>query len=134
MLLLNLFYDGKTGFIVQMLLIVLTFICYILVRKLKDNGSVDTGRMTCKILGKTNYIRKKYIKWFVDKIVPKEGTKEYRLKTRLMKDSATKLKIEWLYIDRCMYAIVAFAVAMFVFWQLHNLTIEYIYKGTKGRL
>ena len=44
-----------------------------------------------------------------------------------MKDSATKLKIEWLYIDRCMYAVVAFLVSMFVFWQLHNLTIQYIY-------
>lgn len=125
------FYDGKTGFIVQMLLIVLTFICYILVRKLKDNGSVDTGR-DMQNPWENKLYKKKYIKWFVDKIVPKEGTKEYRLKTRLMKDSATKLKIEWLYIDRCMYAIVAFAVAMFVFWQLHNLTIEYIYKEPKA--
>ena len=31
------FYDGKLGFVVQILLIVVTFICYILVRKLKDN-------------------------------------------------------------------------------------------------
>ena len=76
--------------------------------------------------------KKKYVKWFVDKIVPKEGTKEYRLKTRLMKDSATKLKIEWLYIDRCMYAVVAFLVSMFVFWQLHNLTIQYIYDEPKA--
>ena len=38
------FYDGKTGFLMQMALIVITFICYELVRKLKDNGSVNTGR------------------------------------------------------------------------------------------
>ncbi len=120
------FYDGKTGFIVQILLIVLTFICYILVRKLKDNGSVNTGRDMQNPWEQKLY-KKKYIKKFVDKIIPKEGTKEYRLKIKLMKDSATKLKIEWLYIDRCMYAIVAFIVAMFVFWELHNLTIEYIY-------
>jgi len=120
------FYDGKTGFIVQILLIVLTFVCYILVRKLKDNGSVDTGRDMQNPWEQKLY-KKKYIKKFIDKIIPKEGTKEYRLKIKLMKDSATKLKIEWLYIDRCMYAIVAFLVAMFVFWELHNLTIEYIY-------
>ena len=121
------FYDGKTGFIVQILLIVLTFICYILVRKLKDNGSVDTGR-DMQNPWENKLYKKKYVKWFVDKIVPKEGTKEYRLKTRLMKDSATKLKIEWLYIDRCMYAVVS----MFVFWQLHNLTIQYIYDEPKA--
>lgn len=125
------FYDGKTGFIVQILLIVLTFICYILVRKLKDNGSVDTGR-DMQNPWENKLYKKKYIKWFVDKIVPKEGTKEYRLKTRLMKDSATKLKIEWLYIDRCMYAVVAFLVTMFVFWQLHSLTIKYIYEEPKA--
>ena len=38
------FYDGKTGFLMQIALIVITFICYELVRKLKDNGSVNTGR------------------------------------------------------------------------------------------
>ncbi len=125
------FYDGKTGFIVQILLIVLTFICYILVRKLKDNGSVNTGR-DMQNPWENKLYKKKYIKAFIDKIIPKEGTKEYRLKTKLMKDSATKLKIEWLYVDRCMYAIVAFLVSMFVFWQLHNLTIEYIYKEPRA--
>ena len=120
------FYDGKTGFIVQMLLIVVTFICYIMVRKLKDNGSVDTGRDMQNPWEQKLY-KKKYIKKFVDKIVPKEGTKEYRLKIKLMKESATKLKIEWLYIDRCAFAIVAFIISMFMFWELHNLTVEYIY-------
>lgn len=125
------FYDGKTGFIVQMLLIVLTFICYIMVRKLKDNGSVDTGRDMQNPWEQKLY-KKKYIKKFVDKIVPKEGTKEYRLKIKLMKESATKLKMEWLYIDRCACAIAAFIVAMFIFWELHNLTIQYIYEEPRA--
>ena len=49
-----------------------------------------------------------------------------------MKESATKLKMEWLYIDRCMYAIVGFIIMMFVFFQLHNLTIDYIYTEAKA--
>ena len=125
------FYDGKTGFIVQMALIVLTFICYILVRKLKDNGSVNTGRDMQNPWEQKLY-KKKIVKKFIDKIIPKEGTKEYRLKIKLMKDSATKLKMEWLYIDRCMYAIVGFIISMFMFWQLHNLTIEYIYEEPRA--
>ena len=120
------FYDGKTGFIIQMLLIVVTFICYILVRKLKDNGSVDTGRDMQNPWEQKLY-KKNFVKKFIDKIVPKEGTKEYRLKIKLMKESATKLKIEWLYIDRCAYALVGFLITAFIFWQLHNLTIKYIY-------
>ncbi len=125
------FYDGKTGFIAQILLIVLTFICYILVRKLKDNGSVDTGRNMQNPWEQKLY-SKKWIKKFINLIMPKKGTKEYRLKVKLMKESATKLRMEWLYIDRCMYAIVAFLIALFIFWQLHNLTIQYIYEEPKA--
>ena len=33
-------YLGKSGMIVQILILILTFVCYVLVRKLKDNGSV----------------------------------------------------------------------------------------------
>ena len=33
------FYNGKQGMYVQILIMVVTFICYILIRKLKDNGS-----------------------------------------------------------------------------------------------
>ncbi len=125
------FYEGKNGFIVQMLLIVLTFICYVLVRKLKDNGSVDTGRNMQNPWEQKLY-SKKYIKKFINLIMPKKNTKEYRLKVKLMKESATKLKMEWLYIDRCACAILAFVVSIFMFWQLHNLTITFIYKETKA--
>lgn len=121
------FYDGKLGFIMQIALIVLTFICYVLVRKLKDNGSVDTGRNMQNPWEQKLY-SKKIVKKFVDRIMPKKNTKDYRLKVKLMKESATKLKMEWLYIDRCMYALVAFIISMFVFWQLHNLTIQFIYE------
>ena len=125
------FYEGKLGFIIQILLIVITFACYILVRKLKDNGSVDTGRNMQNPWEQKLY-SKKIIRKFINLIMPKKGTKEYRLKTKLMKESATKLKMEWLYIDRCMYAIVAFVISVFVFWQLHNLTIQYIYEEPKA--
>lgn len=125
------FYDGKLGFIMQIALIVLTFICYVLVRKLKDNGSVDTGRNMQNPWEQKLY-SKKIVKKFVDRIMPKKNTKDYRLKVKLMKESATKLKMEWLYIDRCMYALVAFIISMFVFWQLHNLTIQFIYDEPKA--
>ena len=61
-------------------------------------------------------------------ILPKPGTKDYRLKIKLLKDAASKLKMEWLYVDRCMYAIVAFLISLFIFWQVHNLQVMYIYE------
>ena len=35
------FYNGKAGMIIQILILILTFVCYLLTRKLKDNGSVN---------------------------------------------------------------------------------------------
>ncbi len=125
------FYNGKLGFIIQIILIVITFVCYLLVRKLKDNGSVDTGKDMQNPWEQKLY-KKKIVKAFIDKIMPKKDTKEYRLKVKLMKEAATKLKMEWLYIDRCLYALIGFLVTFFVFWQLHNLTISYIYTEPKA--
>lgn len=56
------FYMGKAGMIVQILVIVLTFICYTLTRKLKDNGSVNTKHRIQKIHGKKNYIERNQLK------------------------------------------------------------------------
>ncbi|MBR3152829.1 MAG: hypothetical protein IKF52_04420 [Clostridia bacterium] len=120
------FYNGKTGFILQVLLVIITAICYVLVRKLKDNGSVNTERDMQNPWEQKLY-KKPIIKQFINMIVPKKGTRDYRLKIKLMKDSATKLKMEWLYVDRVVCAIGVFIVALFCFYQLHKITLDYIY-------
>ena len=38
------FYEGVGGFVMQIALIIITYACYMLTRKLKDNGSVNTER------------------------------------------------------------------------------------------
>ena len=71
--------------------------------------------------------KKKPIKKFVDLFIPKDGTKEYRKMVQLLKDSASKLKLEWLYINRIVIAVVAFVVGVFVFWQSHRMAVDYVY-------
>ena len=44
-------------------------------------------------------------------IEAKKGTKEYRKIVKLLKDSASKLKMEWLYINRIIYAVIAFVIS-----------------------
>ena len=119
-------YEGKSGMIVQILILLLTFISYILVRKLKDNGS------TYKNSRKENPWQKKIyskpiMKKIVDLFMPKNGTKEYRKVQRLLKDSASPLKMEWLYINRIVTFIVVFCVSLFMFMQLHRVSINYVY-------
>ena len=120
------FYYGKQGMVVQILIVVLTFICYILTRKLKDNGStvIDTRP-------ENPWEEKLYklpiMKRIIDLFIPKDGTKERRKMKNLMKNSATKDKIHWIYEKRILLTIVTFVASLFVFSQLHKIQINYIY-------
>ncbi len=120
------FYLGKQGLIVQVLIMMATFVCYILIRKLKDNGSVkkvqdEQNPWQAKVYA--NPIAKRII----DPFIPKQNTKEYRKLQKLLKDSASKLKTEWLYVNRISLAIAAFIIAMIFFIVLHKVQVNYIY-------
>ena len=71
-------YMGKAGMIVQILILIITFISYVLVRKLKDNGSTGISTKNTENPWQAKLYSKKLIKKFVDLFVPKDGTKEYR--------------------------------------------------------
>lgn len=120
------FYEGKVGLIVQMLIIVLTFVCYILIRKVKDTTTNTNAKNT-----QNPWQEKVYkiapIKKIVDLFIPRKGTKTYNNLTRLMKDSASKDKIQWIYINRICIAIVVFFVSIFFMDKIHKTSIDYIY-------
>lgn len=120
------FYYGKNGMIAQILIVILTFICYILTRKLKDNGStkIDT---TPEHPWQEKVYNVPFIKNIVDMFIPKEGTKERRKIKNLIKDSASKDKIEWIYVKRLLLTVITFVASLFIFTQLHRIQIDYIY-------
>ena len=120
-------YQGKPGMIVQILILILTFISYILVRKLKDNGSTSINTKNTENPWQEKLYKKKPIKKIVDLFIPKERTKEYRKVKQLLKDSASSLKMRWLYINRISLAIVTFVASIIIFAQLHVVAINYIY-------
>lgn len=119
-------YQGKAGMIVQMLILLITFVSYVLVRKLKDNGSTAIDTRTGNPWQGKLY-KKKPIKKIVDLFIPKKGTKEYRKVVQLLKDAASPQKMEWLFMNRIAIAIVTFFVSIIIFTQLHVVAINYIY-------
>ena len=120
-------YNGKPGMIVQILILLITFVSYILVRKLKDNGSTTLNTKNTENPWQARLYKKKPIKRIVDLFIPKKGTKEYRKVQQMLKDSASPLKMEWLYINRITIAIVTFVASIILFAQLHQVAINYVY-------
>ena len=120
-------YEGKPGLIVQILIILITVISYMLVRKLKDNGSTGMNIKNTENPWQQKLYSKKVIKKIVDLFIPKEGTKEYKKNQQLLKDSASHLKMEWLYVNRISICIATFFASIIIFSQMHAVAIDYIY-------
>ena len=120
------FYQGKGGMIMQILILVLTFVCYLLTRKLKDNGSVN---MTIKEDNpwQAKLCKISFVKKFVNLFIPKEGTKEYRKLQQDMKNAATKDKMEWIYINRILLCVVTFIISIVVIMYLHHIVVQNVY-------
>ena len=110
----------------QIGLIIITFVCYLLVRKLKDNGSINVAANT-ENPWQSKVYKNKLGKKVTDYFIPKTGTKEYRKITQLLKESASPLKLEWFYVNRITIAILAFCVSLFILLQGHQMAINYTY-------
>ena len=121
------FYEGKGGMLVQILVILLTIICYIMLRKVKNNGSTDRQATNQENPWQSKIYKNPIGKRIVNMFMPKDGTKEYLKVQKLLKDSASKLKIEWLYVNRITYAIMAFAISMFLMITLHRVAINWVF-------
>lgn len=121
------FYCGKGGMLVQILVILLTVICYLLLRKIKNNGSTDKNTQNTENPWQAKVYKNPIGKKIVDLFIPKKGTKDFLKVQKLLKDSASKLKMEWLYVNRITIAIVTFLVSILLFVELHITAVNWIY-------
>ena len=121
------FYCGKGGMLVQILVILLTVICYLLLRKIKNNGSTDKSTQNTENPWQAKVYKNPIGKRIVDLFIPKKGTKDFIKVQKLLKDSASKLKMEWLYVNRITIAILTFLISIFLFVELHITSINWIY-------
>ena len=126
------FYDGKGGFIVQILLILVTILSYVLTRKIKDSGAIKDEYVNPDNVWQMKIYKTKIGKKIVDLFIPKQKTKEYRRIVELMKDAATKQKMETLYVNRLATCILVFVISLMGFMYLHKIAIDYVYNEPTG--
>ncbi len=124
------FYEGKGGFFVEVLLLIMIIACYALIKRVKDNG--DDARF--KVVKENPWQDKLYhiplFEQFIDKLMPKAGKKEYVKIRKLLKDSASKQKMEWLYVNRVACAVGGFIAVILLFNVMHNLAIQNVLSQT----
>lgn len=121
------FYCGKPGMIAQILILILTFICYTLIRKVKDNGSTNISTKNQENPWQEKVYKNPICKRIINLFIPKEGTKEYRKIKQMLVDAASNLKMQWLFVNRISLAIVTAIVSIVLFGYLHTVAVDYIY-------
>ena len=121
------FYEGKGGLFVQIALVVLTFVCYYMVRKIKDTGGLKYDFKDPKNVWQMKLYNKPVVKKVMDLIIPKKNTKEHRVIKQLMKDSATKQTIETVYVNKVVLFIVVAILTILLFMFGHHVSINYVY-------
>ena len=121
------FYDGKLGLMVEIALVILTFVCYFLTRKIKDTGSIKHDFKDQSKVWQIKLYKNPIIKSVMDLIIPKTNTKERRVVTKLMKESATKQKVETLYVNKVLISIVVVILSIVLFGFGHKIAKDYVY-------
>lgn len=121
------FYNGKLGLIFEIVLVFLTFISYLLIRKVKDSGSIKDEYMDPNKTWQMKLYKNPFAKKIVDMFIPKVNTKDYRKNIKLLKDAASKQKMESLYTTKIVTCIIVFVASMLFFFIVHKTAVDYVY-------
>jgi len=112
---------------VQIALVILTFICYFMTRKIKDTGSIKVDFRDQSKVWQMKLYQKPIIKKIMDAIIPKKNTKQNRIISKLMKEAASKQKIETLYVNKVVICILTALVTILLFSFAHKVAKDYVY-------
>ena len=124
------FYEGPGGFLAQLGLLVLIFLSYSLLKRVKDNSDRTRAEDEKETPWQERVYRLPIIEQFIDQLMPKSTQKEYVKMRNLLKETNSHMKMEWLYVNRVVWCVVGFFISIFVISQAHAITINNILYST----
>lgn len=120
------FYRSKIGFVTKISIYVIIILAYLLLQRLQqyDETRYRTGRKNSRIdqfLYRQTFIRKVAMLF-----VAKPGSTNYSQTVRLMRESSSELKYEWLAIRRLMLFVSCFVLTIGCVFLLHQVERNHI--------
>ncbi len=111
------FYASTTGWIVKIGLMAVVWLSYVLLRNIQelDASPKPTGR---KRWEKRVY-EWPWMRWLVHRFGPAPGSREADRMVKLLKDTASPLRLEWLNVQRIVAGCMAFLAVLGMFMALH---------------
>ena len=99
-----------------------------MIRKVKDTTKNNVLEMQNEHPWQEKLYKNPIAKTIVNAFMPKKKTKEHMKLTKLLKDSASPLKIEWMYVNKIVMAITTFIVSIFIFLYIHDVATNWVYE------
>lgn len=120
------FYRSKLGFITKISIYIIIILAYLLLQRLQqyDETRFRAGRkqsLLARLLYNQIFIRKLAMLF-----VPKPGSTQYSQTVRLMRESSSELKYEWLAIRRLMLFVTCFILSVTCVLLLHQVERNHI--------
>ena len=119
------FYQGKLGFLFEIIIIAMIFLSYSLIVRIKDNVEKKVSYSTDATWQEKVY-RLPIVERIIDGLVPNSDKPAYARATHLLKDTASTLKLEWLYVNKAVSSVLTFLVVLIVVVQMHGMAEESI--------
>ncbi|WP_214629700.1 hypothetical protein [Paenibacillus agaridevorans] len=111
------FYASAFGWAVKLCLLVVVWLCYVLLRNLSELDA--TARPTSRKRWEQRVYGWPWVRWLAHRLGPIPGSREAQRMTRLLKDTASPLRLEWFYVQRIATGIAAFLAVLGLFVSLH---------------
>ena len=119
------FYTGKLGFLFEIIIIALIFLSYSLIVRIKDNVDKKVSFSSDSTWQEKVY-RLPIVERIIDGLVPNSDQPAYARATRLLRETASTLKLEWLYVNKAVSSVLTFLVVLVVVVQMHGMAEESI--------
>lgn len=123
------FYQGKLGFLFEIIIIAMIFLSYALIVRIKDNAEKKVSFSSSNTWQERVY-RLPFVERVIDGLVPNSDQPAYARATRLLKDTASTLKLEWLYVNKVVACVLTFLVVLIIVVQMHGMAEESILNST----
>ena len=123
----SIFYDGKVGKIVEIVILLAGFLCYNLLRRIKENNDRVKVVNSKPNRWQATVYKFPLVEWIVDRLMPRAGTLQFQKENQLLIDTQSTLKLEWVYINRICAGIACFGVMMVLMGYLHTFATNQVY-------
>lgn len=121
------FYSSSFGFVIQALLMVSIFAAYFALKVIKeDSNEIKFDRIATNRWQDRAY-KIPLVKTIIDGFMPHEHTKKYMKLSDRIKSTNSYLTMQWFYINKFMYATVAFIAMFILLINIHHIDLNSIY-------